>query len=367
MKINRLKLSHFRLYNSLDLTCHPHINIIIGDNAQGKTSVLESIHILGITKSHKTLKDIEVIQTHSDFAKIQGMLSFEKTSVELDIVISKNGKKAKYNRIEIDRLSDYIGYLNIVMFSPEDIDLIKGSPIERRRFMDLELGKLKKSYLQHVNHYRRILKERNEVLKGLQQNQKYNHTILEVLTEQLIHYGQKIVEAREAFIKDLNQRVSTMYYKISGESLNSRIVYNPSVHENFKQAYTKRQRQDIQFGTTHLGPHRDDFSIMMEEALFKNYASQGQIRSMVLAIKLSMVDLIHKEKKVYPVVLLDDVFSELDKDRQLNLLKHLNQETQLFITTTDISNIPIEELSSHQIIEISKGKIKGVTENATKL
>ena len=364
MKLEQLKLSHFRLYTTFDLHCHPHINIIVGDNAQGKTTILEAIHMLAITKSHKTPKDTEVIQTNAEFAKIHGLLSFENKPIELDVVLSKHGKKAKYNRIEAVRLSDYLGSLNIVMFAPEDLELVKGSPLERRRFMDLELGKLKKTYLLHLNNYRRILKERNEVLKGLQTSQKYNDTLLEILTEQLIHYGRKIVETRQAFIEDLNARVKTMYFKISGETLPSVMRYQPSVAKDYQEAYKKKQRLDIQFGTTHIGPHRDDFAILIEDLPFKNFASQGQIRTMVLAIKLSMVERVYQEKKVYPIVLLDDVFSELDRNRQLNLLTQLNKATQLFFTTTDVKTIPLEELRSYQIITISEGTIKGVNSDA---
>ncbi len=364
MKLKALELKNFRVYKHLEYSCHPRLNIILGDNAQGKTSILESIHMLGITKSHKTLRDVEVIQSECEHAKIRGSLLLEDTPLELDVVISKNGKKAKYNRIEIKKLSEYVGYLNVVMFAPEDLDLIKGSPSERRRFMDLEIGKLKKSYITYLIQYRRILKERNEVLKGIQQKKKYNHTILEILTEQLIHYGEKIIQARIEFIEMLNDIVQEKYLNISGESITVNLTYTPSIKDNLKEAYAKRQRQDILFGNTQNGPHRDDFEITFEGIPIKTYASQGQIRSMVLAIKLAIVEMIYKEKAQYPIVLLDDVFSELDSSRQINLLDHLNPETQLFITTTDLNSIPMDKLSSYQITTISQGQIKGVIHDA---
>ena len=367
MKLANLNVKSFRIYNEQRLAFHPGLNLIVGDNAQGKTSILEAIHILSITKSHRTLKDQDVIKNHADFAKVEGNLFNEKQKVSMSIVISKNGKKAQYNGMEIAKLSDYLGYLTVVMFAPEDLDLIKGSPSERRRFMDLEVGKLKPVYLSYLNHYRRLLKERNDVLKGLK-NERFNETLLDVLTDQLIHYAEKIVLLRKDFIQSMSEEVNALYKELSEENQEISLVYQPSVYKDFKKSYQQKLKLDTLLGVTHIGPHRDEVELFINKHNIKSYASQGQVRTVVIALKLAIVKILTKAKNRSPVILLDDVFSELDSKRQTNLLKTLNQDSQVFITTNSLNNINLDKFDDYTIINIKNGEVKGEEADAiTKL
>lgn len=367
MILKHLKLKDFRLYDELDINFHPTLNIIIGDNAQGKTSLIESIYVLGLTKSHKTTNDQALIKNGSDFTKISGLFDLNDQGIQMDMIISKQGKKAKYNQIEYQRLSDYVGYLGVVMFAPEDLDLIKGGPSNRRRFMDLEIGQLSKAYLSHLNHYKRILKERNEVLKQMQKKKIQDDTLLEVLTDQLIHYTTKIMRERKQFIDDINSKVRSIYQNLSNQNEQINVVYHPSILSDIKQAFDKRKQLDIMSGTTTIGPHRDDCGFYFNETdPFKDVASQGQIRTLALSLRLSTIDLMVKVKKKYPVVLLDDVLSELDHHRQKNLLAYLNQASQIFITTTDLDSVPKSTLKDYALFEIEQGRIKRSEQNGRK-
>lgn len=358
MILTSLDLSSFRCYDSLTLAPNPNVNIIVGDNAQGKTSILEAIHMLCLTKSHKLTKDIDLIQKDKEFAKIHGEFHLNTTKVELNMILSKNGKKAKYNKIEVSKLSDYIGRVNVVMFAPEDLDLVKGSPQGRRRFLDIEIGQLSNTYVKNLNHYRRLLRERNEVLKGLAKKQKYDKTMLSVITDQLIHYAEKIIIARESFITDLNTTLQEVF-PLFGADPTLKIVYKPSVKDNLNKAFKQKETIDILAKATQIGPHRDDFEFMFDQEPIKHYASQGQIRSVVLALKFTVADMIYTQKKHYPIILLDDVFSELDQSRQHKVLSYLDKRAQVFITTTHIDHIDFEIIDNYRIYDIESGRLKG--------
>jgi len=358
MILKTLTLDHFRLYTNCTIDAHPQLNIIIGDNAQGKTSLIESLYVLGLTKSHKTSNDQTLIQKGSDFTKISGLFDFNEQTVQMDMIISKQGKKAKYNKIDYQRLSDYVGYLNVVMFAPEDLELIKGGPAERRRFLDLEIGQLSKAYLFQLNHYKRILKERNETLKLMQKQKLKDDTLLDVLTDQLVHYAEKIMTERNNFIGALNEKVSPIYQLLSDQGEIPSITYHPSIVNDLKQAYNKRKQLDIMSGTTTLGPHRDDIGFYFKDDSVKDVGSQGQIRSIALSLRLSMIDLLIQTKNQPPIVLLDDVLSELDRHRQKNLLNVLSQSAQIFMTTTDLDSIPSDTITNYALFEIEQGRIK---------
>ncbi|MFP4286226.1 MAG: DNA replication/repair protein RecF [Candidatus Izemoplasmataceae bacterium] len=359
MIVKELTLNHFRLIDHSTFRFHPQMNIIIGDNAQGKTTVLEAIHLLGLTKSHRLAKDEDMIQTDAEFAKIHALCHFNQTDNNLSMVISKSGKKAKINDLEMTKLSDYIGRLHVVMFSPEDIDLIKGSPLERRRFLDLAISQLSNQYVQYLLKYRKLLKERNDILKGLDQN-KFDLVMLDVITDQMIHYAEKIVIKRKKFLDDLNPILEKYIRVISEDDPITTLLYDPSVEQHFKQMYEKKKSIDMMLKSTSLGPHRDDCLFYAQAKQVKTIASQGQLRTIVLALKLSLSEMINAKYGHYPVVLLDDMFSELDHKRQQSILSKLNQKAQLFITTTDLSTIDETVLSQATLFTIEEGKIKGV-------
>ena len=357
--IDVLKLENFRLYKKIETRFDPGINIILGDNAQGKTSLIEAIYTLCLTKSHKSPTDYNLIRQEASFSRIYARGHRDKKPITLELILSKEGKKARYNKIESKRLSDYVGIMKAVMFAPEDLNLIKGSPSERRRFIDLELSQMDRHYVYHLNQYRKHLKERNEQLKRMQKQKSHDQTLLSVLTEQLSHYAKKVVQKRQEFVAALAEVANKIYVDLSKEDI-LKVSYEPSIEENFLQAFNARQTQDIAIGTTTLGPHRDDCGFYFESMPVKNIASQGQIRTIALALKMAVIELLNKHHDITPIILLDDVFSELDSKRQQSILSMLDNKAQIFITTTSLNHLNLETLNSYQIIHIKSGTIEGV-------
>ena len=358
MKINQLQLRNFRLFNNLDVAFNDTSNIFVGHNAQGKTTLLEAIHILAFTKSHKNIKDDILIQNNSEYAKIKGLVNFNNSKVTLELVLSKTGKKAKYNGIEMDKLSEYVGQFNVVLFAPEDLELVKGNPKTRRRFLDLELGQTSRDYLNLMKQYQKILKDRNQLLKTMQNSNRKDFMLLDVITEQLIDYQSKLVDHRKKFIEDINN-IANKYYKfLSDEDIELEMKYVPSISDNYEKIYKSKYEFDLITGTTNLGIHRDDIEFYLNQKEAKNYASQGEQRTIILAIKLGLVDYIYRQTKRYPVFLLDDVLSELDSIRQNKLFEVINENTQTFITTTNINEIKENVINKASIFLIDKGTIK---------
>ncbi|TVP96444.1 MAG: DNA replication/repair protein RecF [Acholeplasmatales bacterium] len=358
--IRHLELTRFRRYDRLFLEPHPRLNLVVGANAHGKTTLLEAIYALAMTRSHKPSPEEALIQTGAEYAKIVALTTFDDRPAHMSLVIAKTGKRAEYNRVEMARLSDYVGRLNVVMFAPEDLDLIKGGPAERRRFLDMEIGQLSPPYLGALSQYRKTLKARNEVLKGLQSGKKYDEALLDVLTERLARQSARIVDERAAFILELDRMIRTVQPLLSATDPPITLVYAPSIGQDFQAELKRRRTLDMRKGTTTAGPHRDDVHFYFADAPLKPFASQGQIRTVVLALKLAVAELLYRQLKRYPVILLDDVFSELDGSRQHNLLKHLNPRTQVFITATALGPLQALDLPAHAIVKIHEGTLEGV-------
>ncbi|MEC9484673.1 MAG: DNA replication/repair protein RecF [Candidatus Izemoplasma sp.] len=364
MKVKELALKNFRNYNTFKQPFNSNKIIFVGDNAQGKTSILEALNMLAFTKSHKTNKDQDVIQIGDEYAKIKGLIDFKDKEVSLSVIISKTGKKAKYNGIEVERLSEYIGSLNVVFFAPEDLDLIKGNPKIRRRFLNIELGQQSKAYMYNLKKYQTLLKERNNLLKTLQEKQTNDYLLLEVITEQLIDYLKLLVNQRRDFIKTINE-YANKYYRVLAESNDQlSIEYAPSIEDNYEKVYRSKYKYDIITGTTNLGAHRDDLKFLINQHEAKTHASQGELRTYVLSIKLALIDSIYQTTKRYPVLLLDDVLSELDKKRQNKLFHVVQENIQTFITTTDLKHISKEALGKTEIYTIKEGTIKELKQDA---
>ena len=358
MKIKTLKLENFRLYEDASINFNPQTNILVGKNAQGKTTIIEAINVIGLTKSHKTNKDRDMIQTHKEHSKINALINLKEKHIQLDIILSKLGKKAKYNQIELTRLSDYIGQLNVVMFAPEDLDLIKGNPQNRRKFLDLEIGQISKEYLHNLQNYKKILKQRNDLLKTMQKTKKQDLMLLDIITDQLITYLELLVIKRKVFIEEINKHVNVIYKNLSKEDNNYKITYLPSLDKNYKEEFSAKYQYDIITGTTNLGIHRDDIEFHLNNHLIKTHGSQGELRTAVLSAKLALVEFIHQHKGIYPVLLLDDVLSELDEERQNKLLTYINNKTQTIITTTNIKDIDLNKIDNYTIYEVNNGRIK---------
>lgn len=363
MKINHLELKNFRNYKNCSVEFHPFINIFIGKNAQGKTNLLEAIYILSMSKSFKTNIIEELICFQEEFAKITGNIETNNKEMNLQIVFSSLGKKAMINQKEIKKSSDYVGYLNVVLFIPEDLMLIKGSPRLRRKLMDMEISKISPIYMYNLNKYHKLLKERNKYLKLLHDQHGKPDEYLEVLSEQMAHIQVDLIKKRIEFVELLNEISSSMYDYISlhEEKLNMKYKssYKSIDYETILQKYQKNYQRDILYSQTTSGLHKDDMLMFLDDKDAVVYASQGQQRSIVLAMKIALLELIKKEIGEYPILLLDDVLSELDDIRKTKLLNLIQNKVQTFITSTSIDGIHHQVIEKAKKIYIENGKLKG--------
>ncbi len=362
MYISNLKISNFRNYDSLELKLNKGLNIIIGNNGQGKTNLLESIYVLGITKSHRSFIDNNLIKKNEKICKIKGKLVQENISSKLEIILENKKKILKIDNNIIVKNSDYISNMNIIIFYPEDLELIKGSPASRRRFLNLELAQLNSNYLVILNEYNKILKMRNDYLK----NSYIDDNYLNILTNYLIEKAIIIYKLRNKFVIKLNENIEKIYNditKISGfnikykNSLNNTDFNYDSLKYNLIEKFREIKNQELKLKTTLIGPHKDDLEFYLDENNLKNYGSQGQQRMAVISLKLGEIEIFKKYNDNTPILLLDDVFSELDEKKKNNLLKYINNDIQVIITTTDVKNISEKIIKKSKIIEIENGKI----------
>ena len=327
--IKKINLKQFRNHPSLELSFDKPFSYIHGLNGSGKTSILEAIYFCATTKSHRTSDEKDLIMSGEPFASVKLLTDQDK----YEVVLSKTGKRASINGIEKRKISDFIGHLRVVMFAPEDLELIQGSPQDRRQFIDLEWMQLNKNYLRYLNTYKNVLKQRNSLLKKITIDDDY--TFLNILGDQLYEVGSKIIEERRQFINELNQIFQETYKRFSSHHVE--LCYEPDVDEKaFIHALMKNQKQDILYQTTQTGPHRDDLSFRFNGFEAKSYASQGEQRLMVIALKLALLELIKKKTSQQVTLLLDDVLSELDEERQKLFLKELPNEHQIIMNSTHI-------------------------------
>jgi len=363
MKIDKIELKNFRNYHDCSVEFDPFINILIGQNAQGKTNLLEAIYILSLSKSFKTNVIEELIYFQEDFAKIHGCIETNQKKMNLDIVFSHLGKKAMINHKEIRKTSDYVGYLNVVLFIPEDLMLIKGSPRLRRKLMDMEISKISPIYMYNLNKYNNLLKERNKYLKLLHDQHQKADDYLEVLSEQMAKIQIDLIKKRIEFVDLLNEISSTMYDYIALHKEKLRLQYKSTYkeisYESILGKYQKNYQRDILYGQTNDGIHKDDMLMFLNDNDATLYASQGQQRSIVLAIKIALLELIKKEIGEYPILLLDDVLSELDDVRKTKLLNLIQGKVQTFLTSTSIDGIHHQVIESAKKIVIKNGTVKG--------
>ncbi|SHN33029.1 DNA replication/repair protein RecF [Gracilibacillus kekensis] len=368
MHIQQLSLTNYRNYHQLSVQFDDKINVFIGENAQGKTNLMEAIYVLGFSKSHRTTKDKELIQWEQNYAKIEGSIFKRKQKFPLEIQINNKGKKAKLNHLEQKRLSDYIGALNIVMFAPEDLNLVKGSPQIRRRFIDMEIGQIQPIYIYHLGQYVKILKQRNHLLKQLQKRKNDDVTMLRVLTEQMTEHAAIILEKRFLFMKRLRSWAYEIHKGISRGieelSLQYAATINVSEDDNkqriinvLQETFTSIENKEVERGTTLIGPHRDDLLFYVNGKNVQTYGSQGQQRTTALSLKLAEIELIYQEINDYPILLLDDVLSELDDFRQSHLLDTIEGKVQTFVSTTSVDGIDHQTLEKAEIFKIDNGKI----------
>lgn len=355
MKITNISLHNFRNYTDLWLDFHSQLNIFLGRNAQGKTNILESIYFLALTRSHRTHQDRELIRWGESEMKVTGTIEKKHTTVPLEVTLTSKGRTASINHLKENRLADYIGQLNIILFAPEDLNLIKGTPNLRRRFLDMEIGQMRPLYLYDSLRYNHALKERNSYIKF--DKVLIDKDFLDVLDTQLVEHGEKIMNQRAAFIKKLEKYAGQIHNRLTQGNENLTILYKQNVQGNFATELVKHRDVDILRRQTSVGPHRDELQFFINNINVADYGSQGQQRTVALSIKLAEIDLIFDETGEYPILLLDDVMSELDSNRQLDLLETSLGKTQTFLTTTTLDHL--KSLPDNlTIFEVKDGKIE---------
>lgn len=370
MYIKKLKLHNFRNYKNLVFTLTKGINIIYGENAQGKTNLLESIYVLGLTKSHRSFIDNSLINNENDYLTIEGIINNNKIDDKLNIYIDNRNKILKYNNNNIKKVSDYLSIMNIIIFSPDDLEIIKGSPQIRRKYINLELSQLYSNYYVILNEYNKILKIRNEYLKKINKRISIDKNYINILTGYLIDKSIMIYKMRNKFIKKINEHCNRIYKDIMNlEGFNIKYckniefdLNNPNLKNYLLEEYNKKLDYDIKLCSTSIGPHKDDIEFYLNDKNLKFYGSQGQQRVGVLALKLAEIEIFKKYKETTPILLLDDIFSELDDIKKNNLLKYISRDIQTIITTTDLNNLDKKLIKKSKLFNINNGNIIKIKE-----
>jgi len=357
MVIKSLKLKNYRNYELLDLTFDSKTNILYGDNAQGKTNILEALYLSGTTKSHRGTKDRDLIQFGYEESHLETIVEKNGIDYQIDMHLKKNSPKGiAINKIPIRKASELFGIVHFVFFSPEDLNIIKEGPAGRRRFIDLELSQLDKVYLSNLSNYNRIINQRNSLLKELYYQEHLIET-LDIWDMQLAEYGTKVIESRKKFIERLNNIISNIHYRLTGGKENITLTYESSVGDmSLEQALKRYRQRDIKFKSTSVGPHRDDLCFKIGEIDIRKFGSQGQQRTAALSLKLSEIELVRMLIRDTPVLLLDDVLSELDKNRQNYLLDSIH-DIQTVITCTGLDEFVNHRFSINKIFHVKSGTV----------
>lgn len=366
MIIKSLELSDFRNYESLNIDFSNGTNILFGDNAQGKTNILEAIFLSATTKSHKGSKDSDIIRFDHDEAHIRTILEKDGIDTRIDMHLRRSKTKGiALDGSKIKKAADLLGMLNIVFFSPEDLSIIKSGPSERRRFIDMELCQLDNFYLYNLNQYNKIVNQRNHLLKDMYNNPELRET-LKIWDSQLVTYGKKIIERRELFIEQLNEIIKDIHNNLSGGKEAIRIVYEPNCTvDNIESNINSSWDRDIRYKSTTVGPHRDDIAFCVtkdidnKEIDIRKYGSQGQQRTAALSLKLSEIEIVKKITKDTPVLLLDDVLSELDSNRQNYLLDSIG-DIQTIITCTGLDEFVNHRFEIDKVFKVTNGTVEAL-------
>lgn len=362
MHIQKIKIENFRNYHEEEVSFHENVNVIVGDNAQGKTNLLESIYVSSLGRSFRTTKDKEMIRFEEPFARILANYITEDQEKKVDIGFSKEGKKEiKVNNIKVEKMTEMLNHFYVVVFSPDDLKIVKEEPEKRRNFIDRELCKMRISYLNNLVQYKKVLMQRNAYLKS----DKKDRQAMQVWDDALSQYGARVILQRQTFVEEINLISKKIHEKITQGKEQLDIKYQPSVkpEDDLDQLIEKMQKKladnyksDVYAGNTGVGPHKDDLLILINGIAARQYGSQGQQRTAALSMKLAEINLIEKEKGEKPILLLDDVLSELDGDRQKYLIQALS-ESQLFITAAELNPQLEEALPAGNSYVVTNGKI----------
>ena len=361
MKITSLKINNFRNYKKLVLDFNPSKNIIIGKNGMGKTNIVEAIYVLALTKSFRGSKDDVIIKINENNCKVEGTV-VDDYKIDYKIVISKDeNKKVWINKKKIPKLVDYLSNINIVLFTLDDLKLVKDTPNTRRKLINIELSQFSNDYLKITTLYNKLLKQRNSYLKTLYINGNASQEYLDIITAKLIEYGMKIYEYRYNFIEDISKYITINYKKITGLD-NLKIVYKSDFlnksYEEIEKLYKKNKNRDITSGITNIGIHRDDFEFVLDEKVLKDFGSEGEQKNAVIALKMAEIEIFKDKKNIIPILILDDLFSELDKTKINNILKFIDNDIQTFITTTELSKLNKKLLNDSKIFVVKNGVVE---------
>ena len=363
MKINKIEIRNFRNYENMSIEFNDNINIFIGNNGEGKTNILESIYVLSITKSHRAYIDKNLITSGQNIMKLSGKVNTIDGNKNLELIMNSKGKRVSINKVISKRVSDYISNLPVILFSPDDLELVKGSPSIRRKFLNIEIGQLDNKYLYILNDYNELLKTRNEYLKSVN-IENVNNSYLEILNNQLCDKASLIYKYRYEYVNNLNKYISKISKDLSKNEISIKYInnidveeYNDNIKEKLLTKLNSNLKRELFVGNTLYGPHKDDIDIFIDKRSARDYGSQGQQRLCVLCMKFAELELYHDKKREYPILLLDDIFSELDNSKKNAIIKYLSKDIQVFITSTDINDIDKKILDKAKIFKISNGNI----------
>ena len=361
MQIHQLKIVNFRNYDKLQVVFSPQCNLIFGNNGMGKTNLVEAIYVLALTKSFRGTLDKVLIKNGKESTKIEASIKNNIIN-NYQLMISNDGKKVKINNNNISKLSDYISKISVILFNPDDLRFIKDTPSIRRKNLNVDISQLNNIYLKLLNNYNKLLKQRNLYLKSMNINSNTDSDYLDVITDKLIEIGIKIYQYRKEFIDELNMKIRDIYKKITGEDgLIIKYISNfDSETEKIISNYKKSLQRDIILGKTQIGVHHDDIIFIKNDNSLKDYGSEGQQKNAIISYKLAEIELFKSKNGEYPILILDDLFSELDNEKINNILNLLGEDIQTFITTTDISKVDKRILEMSKKICIQDGKLEEV-------
>lgn len=358
MYIDSLELKNYRNYKDLFISFQNGITILYGDNAQGKTNILEAIYLSGTTKSHRGSKDKDIIQFGEDETHIRLKMTKHDVHHKIDIHLRKNRNKGvAIDGQSIKKSGELFGMIHIIFFSPEDLSIIKNGPSERRRFMNLELCQLNKLYHYNYTNYNKALNQRNTLLKQIY----FNHNLIDTLDMwdmYLIEYGKHLIEEREEFIKELNEILKQIHFHLTGGKEEIVIGYEKNVSiEDYEKVISKKRDKDLKYQSTQTGPHRDDICFYINGIDVRKYGSQGQQRTAALSLKLAEIELVKKLIHDTPILLLDDVMSELDSNRKNYLLDNI-KNVQTIVTCTGYDDFIKSRLNVDEIYKVTAGTVE---------
>ena len=361
MKVESLNLVNFRNYEKLNIEFDNFLNIFYGKNGSGKTNLIEAIYLLSLTKSFRISNDKALIRKGNIKAKVRGEIRNKGYLTSYCVSISNDGKTVEIDDQKKDKISDYVSQINVILFNPVDTRLIDEAPEKRRKLLNIEISQLYKEYLVVLANYQRILKQRNFYLRSMYVNGNNDTSYLDIVTKKLVEYGLLIANYRAKFIADINKYISDIYQSIfkSGE-LKVKYVssYKNKTESMLLKSYQKNYLKEMEIGKTLLGIHHDDMEFILDNNNLKEWGSEGQRKNAIIAFKLAELNVIYELKKYYPILILDDLFSELDKEKITNILKMLNAEVQTFITTTEVNKVDRKVLKKAKIFKVQDGMIE---------